>query len=79
LEELVEMNIPEIHPTLTKTHKGIVIDWVFTYVPMTDVPFYNADVYHDEEWNNDGSETEMNIEEVRAFWKSLVGNGFNRK
>ena len=74
------MNIPTVHPTLTKTHKGMMIDWVFSRVPVTDdITFYNADVYHDEEWNSDGSETEMNIQEVRAFWKSLVGNGFNRK
>ena len=74
------MNVPSIHPTLTSTCKdGMVVDWVFQYVPMTDVPFYNVDCYHNEDYQNEPSMKEISLAEVRAFWKGLVDSGFNRK
>ncbi len=74
------MNLPQIHPTLTlTTEEGKVIDQVFIHVPMTDVPFYNCDVYIDEEWHKEGSLNEMSLEEVRTWWNTLVKKGYNRK
>ena len=75
------MNVPSIHPTLTlTTPEGKVIDQVFTYVPMTDVPFYNCDVYIDEVWHKDASMNEMSLGDVRKWWRTLVvKKGYTRK
>ena len=74
------MNIPSINPTLTlTTPEGKIVDQVFTYIPMTDVPFYNCDVYIDEVWQNKASLNEMSLEEARLWWNTLVKKGYNRK
>ena len=75
------MNIPSIHPTLTLVHPhtGSIIDAVFQYVPMTDVPFYNCDVYIDEDWQKQASLHEMSLDEARKWWNTLVKKGYNRK
>ena len=76
----MSMNIPSIHPTLTMTKSnGTVIDQVFQYVPMTDVPFYNVDVYYDEDYNHKSSQKEMSLEDVRKWWNTLVKKGYNIK
>jgi len=75
------MNIPEFHPTLTLTHpkNGSIIDAVFQYIPMTDVPFWNVDVYVDENYDNNASQKEMTIEQERKWYNKLVKIGYNRK
>jgi len=74
------MNLPSIHPTLTlTTPEGKVVDQVFIHVPMTNVSFYNCDVYIDEEWHKDASMNEMTLEDVRKWWRTLVKKGYNRK
>ena len=75
------MNIPEFHPTLTLTHpkNGSIIDAVFQYIPMTDVPFWNVDVYTDENYDHGASQKEMTVEEARSWWRTLVKKGYTRK
>ena len=75
------MNTPEIHPTLTLIHPkdGSTIDAVFQNVPMTDVPFWNVDVYVDEDYQHKSSQKELTIEEARKWWNTLVKKGYTRK
>jgi len=80
MERKYNMNIPSIHPTLTlTTPEGKIVDQVFTYIPMTDVPFYNCDVYIDEDWQREASLHEMSLIDVRKWWKTLVKKGYTRK
>ena len=74
------MNMPNIHPTLTLTDpNGRVIDQVFQNVPMTDVPFWNCDVYYDENYDNSASQKEMSVEDARKWWNTCVKKGYTRK
>jgi len=73
------LNVPKLNPTLTlKDPTGRVIDQVFQYVPMTDVPFYNCDVYYDDHYDNSASQKELSLEEARKWWNTLVKKGYNR-
>ena len=76
------MNCPNIHPTLTlKDPTGRVIDQVFTFVPIGDAlfPFYNCDVYYDEDWDHSASQKELSVEDARKWWNTCVKKGYVRK
>ena len=76
------MNVPKINPTLTlKDPTGRVIDQVFTYVVIDDevFPFYNCDVYYDEDWDHSASQSQLSLEDARKWWNTCVKKGYNRK
>jgi len=83
LEKVLEMNMPNIQPTLTWTDPNDrVIDQVFCHVvrcQSTRNNRYNVDVYYDEDWSSSASQKELTLEDVRKWWNTCVKHGYNRK
>ena len=69
------MNIPSINPQLRFVKEGQITDYVFI-IRENDIA--DVDCYIDEEWNQEETMKGMSIENARAWWNTLVNQGFER-
>ena len=69
------MNMPSINPQLRKIDQGQVTDYVFV-IRENDIA--DVECYIDDEWNREETMKAMSVENARAWWNTLVNQGFER-
>jgi len=69
------MNIPSVNPQLRKRWDNQTVDYVFI---ILENDIADVECYIDEEWNREETMKGMSIENARAWWNTLVHQGFER-
>lgn len=67
--------MPSINPQLRKIDQGQVTDYVFV-IRENDIA--DVECYIDDEWNQEETMKGMSVENARAWWNTLVHNGYER-
>ena len=67
--------MPSINPQLRKIDQGQVTDYVFV-IRENDIA--DVECYIDDEWNREETMKAMSVENARAWWNTLVHNGYER-
>ena len=76
------MNIPSINPQLRNTIKNKVVDYVFVIRETEFGPniekIADVECYIDDNWSQEETMKAMSVENARAWWNTLVKQGFER-
>ena len=68
--------MPSINPQLRNVKEGQVTDYVF--IVRENGVYADVDCYIDDEWNQEETMKGMSVENARAWWNTLVHNGYER-